>query len=347
MRIFKKYKVLLFLVLCMVLNSILCFLIEPANGSSDTMWREYFREKEIDTIFIGSSLCSATFDPLIFNERLGVKSFNLGTPMQPLNQNLKAVKTALRDHDIKTVIIGMGFFVFQEEPFTEAEVTFEKELARNIGGIQGIVKGIEYTFSEEVRGTEKSINYWFPWIYNKEGYELSLFKKNVTSKLAMFRGENQTEASKKGYRPYEGMVDLTNIAFENSAVINKNPLQQKQLDKFEELIKYCKEKKVDVFVVNTPHPKFDVLSYDLSYEEYSRMIQMICEKNEVDYYDFSLVKEELFPSDNKYYYDYEHLNYEGSQLFCEMLCDFMIRRENGESMDGYFYSIEEFFYKEK
>lgn len=108
---FKKYKFLLFLAGICMLNSVLCFLIEPARGSSATMWEEYYKETEIDTIFIGSSLCSASFDPQIFDEKLGVKSFNMGTPMQPLDQNLTALETAFEEHQIDTVVIGMGFFI--------------------------------------------------------------------------------------------------------------------------------------------------------------------------------------------------------------------------------------------
>lgn len=348
MRIFEKYKLLLFLVVTCILNSIMSFLIEPANGSSDTMWREYYQEEEIDMIFIGSSLCSATFDPQIFDERLGVKSFNLGTPMQALEQNRTALETALKDHEIKTVVIGMGFFVFQEDSFDEAEVTFEKELARNKGGIDGVVKSLEYIFSEDVRGTEKSLNYWFPWIYNKEGYSFELMTKNVHSKMELLKSGEQIENSQKGYRPYTGNVDTDKAAEENSFLTYSQTLQEDLLDKFESILELCKEEEVDVLVINTPHPDFDILSYGSElYEEHTSLIKTICEKNAVDYYDFSLAKEKIFDDDDTYYYDYEHLNYEGSQIFCHQLCDFMIRRQNGEEVEKDFYSVEEYFKKQK
>ena len=46
-------------------------------------------------------------------------------------------------------------------------------------------------------------------------------------------------------------------------------------------------------------------------------------KSELEYYDFSLVKPELFEKKNYYFADFEHLNYEGSQKFSEMLCEFL------------------------
>ena len=74
-----------------------------------------------------------------------------------------------------------------------------------------------------------------------------------------------------------------------------------------------------------------------------RLTDCLFGKYNVDYYDFSLAKPEIYEADEKDYYDYEHLNYEGSQKFCRMLSAFLERRAKGEEMDGYFYSVNEFF----
>lgn len=349
MRIFKKVQFLFFIACVCVINGILSFLIEPANGSSDTMWEEYYQEEEIDTVFIGSSLCSAAFDPYIFNERLGVKSFNMGTPMQALEQNITALETAFEEHQIDTVVIGMGFFVFQEDSYEEAELTFEKALARKKGGIEGFLKSMEYIYSEDVRGTEKSVNYWFPWIYNKENYSLDIIKKNVSTKITMLKEHGQIKNnmlegdSAKGYRPYEGVVDYHNTEDVNSYHTYEQKLQERLLQKFESLLTICKENEADILVVNTPHPDFDVLSCYEMYEENTKMISSICEKYGAEYYDFSLAKSEIFEDKEEYYYDYEHLNYEGSQAFGNALCDFIIKRNNGEAVKQYFYTAEEYF----
>lgn len=349
MRIFKRSKCLVFLLIVYVMNSLMSFLIEPVYGSSDTMWTEYYQEEEIDTIFIGSSLCSATFDPQIFNQKLGVKAFNMGTPMQALEQNITAVETALEEHKINTIVIGMGFFVLQEEPFEEAEVTFEKALARKKGGVEGFLKSLEYVSSENVFQTEKSINYWFPWIYNKEGYALDVIMRNVNTKWGVMQAgfqkdaENQVSGSRKGYRPYEGHVDYTNYSDTNSFNMYQQKLLEESLDKFERLLSLCKESDVDVLVINTPHPDFDIMSCREVYEENTKLVNEICEKYEAEYYDFSLSKQEVFEDKKEYYYDFEHLNYEGSQAFCNELCDFMLNRAKGEEMKSYFYSVEEYF----
>lgn len=347
MRIFKKYRFLLFVVLTILINNVMSFLLEPANGSSDTMWREYYQEEEIDTIFIGSSLCSASFEPQVFDEQLGVKSFNMGTPMQALDQNITAVGTAFEDHEIKTVIIGMGFFVLQEEIFEEAELTFEKELARNKGGLEGFLSSIKYIYSEGAVNAEKSLNYWFPWLYNKEAYSWDIIKRNVTSKIniMMDNQEDATAVSLKGYRPYEGYIDYSDIGVENSFCVYEQTLKSDNLQKFEKLLQMCKEEKVDVLVINTPHPTFDVISCRESYADNTNIVKALCETYDVDYYDFSLLKEDIFYISPEMFYNFEHLNYEGSVYFSRILSEFMRDRTAGKTVDSYFYSVEEFMQK--
>ena len=84
MRIFKTIRPLAYLAVFLVMNACLSFVLEPARGSSELMWKQYYKEKEIDTIFIGSSLCLTSFDPYIFDETMGTKSFNMGTPLQAM-----------------------------------------------------------------------------------------------------------------------------------------------------------------------------------------------------------------------------------------------------------------------
>lgn len=340
-----------FLAVFFLLNSFLSFLIEPAYGSSDVMWKSFFHEEEIDTIFVGSSLCSASFDPNIFNEKLGVKSYNMGTPMQSLTQNITAVETALEEHEIKNIIIGIGFFVLQEEAHEPAALTFEKELARNKGGMKGFLESMEYVFGESAREKEQSINYWFPWIYNKEEYSLAYIKKNVATKKEMLSAQMKAEteglglSETKGYGPYYTYLDYTQIGDNNSYVMYQQTLREEQLQEFDKLLSICQKSGADVLVVNTPHPDFDVKACREVYQMNTEILQNICEKYDVEYYDFSLVKAELFEKKDNYFADFEHLNYEGSQAFSEMLCEFMQKWQNGENMQMYFYSVEEYMEK--
>lgn len=283
----------------LILNMLLSFLLEPARGASEIMWEGYYKEEELDTVFIGSSLCQGTFDPYVFNRRLGVKSYNMGTPLQAMPQTVKALETALKDHDIKTVIFGMGFSTLKLEALAEAELTFEKARTRKLGGIEGV--------------KEKILN------------------------------TSESQIPTKGYQNHKGDV----LNYDNRWELNTYRyydarLNAEMMEEFERLMKICNQHEVDLIVVNTPHPYFDVIACYESYESNQDEVKALCEKYDADYYEFNLAKPEVFVTRPEYYSDYEHLNWEGSQAFCEQLCDFLIRRANGEKMEAYFYSVDEF-----
>lgn len=352
MRFFTKYRFLRFGVAVCILNIAASFLIEPANGSSETMWKEYYQEEEIDTIFVGSSVCSADFAPDIFDERLGVKSFNMGTPAQEIEQTIRAVEVAFAEHEIETVIYGMGFFSLQNSMGEEPEMTFVKALSREQGGLKGLKTNLGYLFSEDVKTKEMSVRYLFPWTYNHVDYTPDAVVANMWEKFNPTIAEADMESTErknwrleKGFRPFTGMVDENEIWSMNSYRIYRQKFENESIRYFKQLLALCKEHDVDLVVINSPHPAYDVVScYDV-YETQHEQVKSICESYGVDYYDFSLAKPELFAIRNNYFYDFEHLNYQGVQVFSNAVCDLLEKREKGESLEDSFYSVEEFMTK--
>ena len=207
MQILKRIKPLAFVFVLMLLNSLLNFLIVPARGASGIMWQEYYQEEEIDTIFVGASFCAATFDPYIFNKEIGVKSFNMGTPLQAIEQTISAVETAIEDYKLETIVIGMGFFSLQQNSYDKAEMTFERAKAEKKSGIAGVLEGFRYILSEDIRGTEKSINYMFPWLYNQGEISWEAIYRNVVAKINAYNTSEENGLSKKGYSYYDGILD--------------------------------------------------------------------------------------------------------------------------------------------
>ena len=342
MQIFKWIKPLSFLFAIIIVNSLLTFLIVPVRGASGTMWEEYYQEDDLDTIFIGASFCAATFEPYIFNEQLGVKSFNLGTPLQAIGQTMSAVETVTKDFEINTIIIGMGFFSLQQGSYDKAELTFERAKAEKKGGIEGILEGFNYVFSEEVRGTEKSIQYFLPWLYNQEEVSLSFISKNVAAKMEEVKRKEGNMVSRKGYRYYDDIVDYKTKWERNSYEYYSQKLDAELMRQFAELLVICKKNAKNVIVVNTPHPTYDVVSCYETYAANEKQVNTLCESYGVAYYNFSLVKPEFFELKDEYFYDFEHLNKDGSEAFCKALCEFLERKKSGEEMESYFYTVEEY-----
>lgn len=338
-----------FLIVLLGVNLLLSFMLEPAKGASESMWKGYYEEESLDMIFVGSSLCQGTFDPYIIDEYLGVNSYNMGTPLQAVPQSVRAIEVALEEHDIKTVIYGVGFSTLKYEGMMEAELTFEKARIKQKGGMEGLLEGVQYLFSEEMRNDEKSINYLFPWLYNREELSLDNIIGNVKLKIRQqqikYSGGTIEENSQfyKGYLNYPGVVfNYDNVWETNSDRYYGADLNTEMMEALEEMLILCNEKDVELIVVNTPHPFFDVVACYEFYEQNDKEVKSLCEEYGVDYYDFSLAKPEIFQVKSEYYSDYEHLNLEGAEAFSQQLCDFLSRRAEGEDMESYFYSVDEF-----
>ena len=349
MRIFKWIKKIRYLIVFLIINMLLSFFLEPARGASEMMWGGYYAQEEIDTIFVGSSLCQGTFDPVIFDERLGTKSYNMGTPSQALPQTLKALEVALEDHDIKTVIFGMGYSSLKLDALEEAELTFERARVQQKGGLEGIKAAISYLYSEDVREDENSINYFFPWLYNRDEISKEMVLYNISEKWKeikdYFSGNRSQDqfSSFKGYQsPGDDVVNYDNRWELNTYRYYESELDAEMMDDFEEMLALCNEKGVDMIVVNTPHPYFDIITCYEFYEDNKKEVEALCEEYGVDYYDFNLAKPEIFETKANYYRDYEHLNEFGAKAFCERMCDLLLRRDNGDNFEGEFYTVEEF-----
>ena len=349
MRIFKYVKSVSFILVLVAVNLLLCFLIEPEGGASKRMWAGYYAEENLDTIFVGSSLCQQTFIPEIFDKELGIKAYNMGTPSQAIPQTRRAIEVALSEHDIKTVIFGMNFSSLKYDPIPEAEMTFESARARQKGGMKGALATLSYIFSEDVRGDEDSINFLFPWLYNFEDYTVETMKKNATEKIAELKEEiatgvvDETDGLLKGFRNDDRSVfNYDNMWVTNSYWNYEAYFSSDMLAEFEEMLQYCNENGIELILVNTPQPAFDLVACHEYYEKNERRLLGICEQYGVDYYDFSLAKPEIYEINAKHFCDNEHLNRQGAEDFCYKLCEFLGRRANGEELDEYFYSVEEF-----
>ena len=349
MQIFKVIKGVAYLGVLIIMNLSLSFLLEPARGDSELMWEQYYKEKEIDTVFIGSSLCQSSFDSYIFDAKLGVKSFNMGTPLQAMPQTVKALEVAIADHDIKTVIFGMGFSTLKYEPVEEAELTFEKARARKKGEISCVIEGIKYMYAEGIRDDEKSVNYLFPWLYNREGFAPSTMKQNATQKIKRLMEKLQGIEPEENQDYHKGYVNelYHTVDYDYkwdgcSYRFYDQEFNQDMMQEFEKLINICKQNRIDLIVVNTPHPTFDVISCYEFYDSNENEFKALCEEHEIDYYDFSLAKPEIYDAPPENYADHEHLNKQGAKYFSEQLSIFMMRRAEGEDLEHYFYDAEEF-----
>ena len=306
------------------------------------MWNGYYEMKDLDTIYVGSSICQSTFKPSILDEQLGTKSYNMGTPAQPIDLTYVAVKTAIEEHDIESVIFGFGYFTFSTKNSRQAEAAFLQARNQHLGLWDRLTSNLEYMLSKENIGESVSINIVFPWVNNHVKLHAGEILNNINQKINGAEGEETDSNVERGYQAYTGVMNYDEIGDKNTKSYYQPEFFGSTVNKMKAICKLCQENDVELIVVNTPRPVFDITSYGEEYYTTYLWLKDFFEEQGASYYDFNLAKPEIFVSKPEYYYNFEHLNDVGATAFCNDFSEFLKRRENGEDFENSFYNWEEY-----
>ena len=99
----------------------------------------------------------------------------------------------------------------------------------------------------------------------------------------------------------------------------------------------CEENGAKLMVIIHPmHTGF--MLYHPDYIPYNASLMRFCEENGITCYNFAYAKPEFIPNLDGYFFDYDHMNAEGSQILSEAFADFFNRCVAGEDVSGLFYA---------
>lgn len=342
-------KLTVFIAIFILINQILSFVLIPIGGASEMMWNDYYEMEDLDTLYVGSSVCLRTFNPYILDEKLGTNSFNMGTPSQPIDLTYLAIKTAIEEHDIERVIYGFGYFNLTTLNSQQSEAAFLQARNQKEDLFSRIMSNGSYIFAKENIGKSRSLNFIFPWVYNHVPFHMGDIKKNILGKLQgkserenfMVNDEVRTYVG-RGFGYYNGVVDYNAKEQENSKMYYYGEFFQEALDEMDAICDLCEENNIELIIVNTPRPTFDILCYGEEYYDIYLELKNYFSDRNVSYYDFNFAKEEIFKSKPEYFFNFEHMNKEGADAFSEAFAVFMQKYENGENLEKYFYNWDEY-----
>ena len=340
----KILKGIAFIAILLGVNLIMTFALVPANGASEVMWNDYYEMEELDTIYIGSSVCLRSFNPFILDEKLGTNSFNMGTPSQPIDLTYLALQTALEEHEIERVYFGFGYFNLTMPNSQQSEAAFLQARNQRMGVWERLETNLSYILKKENIGDSVSVNFMFPWVYNHVQLQVGDIIQNVKAKLAGSSTENLSMVNDemrnyvgRGFGYYKGVLDYDNIGNENSVTYYYGEFKPDLMQKMDEICALCKENDVELVIINTPRPTFDVLAYGEEYYDTYLWLKDYLAERGAKYYDFNFVKSEVFDSRPEYYFNFEHLNQEGADEFSRCFAEFEQMRKQNHEVEQCFY----------
>lgn len=329
---FRKRLIAGFIVLLILLNYAAGFFMEPMVTAADVMWQDFRRQKQLDTVYVGSSFCRASFNPYIIDNILGTDSFNMGTSSQTIDESLISVRDAVRTYHVKTVIYGVGFYNFDAltNKNVNAKVGFRRAMEKSMSLPQALRSKWEFVTGRDEFSDPLSVNYFFPWLYNHIDFnDPDAYEDNIEYKLSG-KSVLQIAAQKEKFRFYrgkgflvkDGVIDYSNIEDTGKDLYDNHP-DPVTMRKMDELCRYCRENGVSLIVVQTPKTAVDVTSYGEQYMRESRELEQFFAQRGAQYYDFNLIKPSVYQPQPDDFEDFEHLNEKGSSAFSTAFANFL------------------------
>jgi len=279
------------------------------------MWDDFYAQEEysLDLLFSGSSHAMESFDPEIFNERLNVKSFNLGTAAQKPETGYYILQQVLKNQQPKLVIFEaywavMGEDYYPKQAVENAEFIRDKALRRAL-------------LDDALNFRDKILfNFKSHWYRGEIATFWNLLKNGTASNPHRYY-------KKDGYVYSDTVFDTTELRYylEKTGKITLeklNTAKGSQVYYLKKSIELCQERGIEVLIVTAPLTPL-YMSYVDNYDEIHDVIQQIADKYGVEYLDYNIINEREKLFDNENFRDRSHLNYSGVQILNGHLCEYL------------------------
>lgn len=346
MRNFKAgLKCVVFLVLAAVIVSLGDFFFMPSGYVRFILHELNYSGEKYNCIVLGASHARNAVNPYILDEKLECSSFNLSIPSETLDDSYYLLKESNRNHEIKRVFLEIDFqywYELQKNDFKDSFIYYQMEPSP--------VK-IEYLAKNMMkRDFRASLCSWTTYIdrYKGVGEKIALKRTKAykdydisavpyTQANGPYKGKGYFEIQPSGHNGKSGLRRYRWY---------KDSMCSDTVKVFKKLVRYCKKNDIELVCFTAPITSAAAYANDI--DEFSREFAALASEAEVVYYDFNLIKKEIFSLWNEDFGDWDgHMTGDTPDRFTRLLADVVNSGENQEGMSAqWFYkSYEELYEK--
>ena len=344
------FRAIIFVIVFIMINYVLTFVVVPKGDISRKVMREmYSQTEDMDVVFAGASLSQRDINPYIMDKELDCKTFDYPFDYQMYTGTYYSLKELFDYHKPKLVVVTTeqtNFTTKGEKPIVYLSTA---------PYMKSFFNEVQYYFAASAQDGSY-LDRLFPW----RGYHVASIQdlvKNIYGKLdpsyTNYPQSGQVEAfanNKSGYigkgaikvnpSDSKGTINYDNL---KSSHDNRNisDIQEQNVEYLKKISELCKANNCKLILLSPPAPVYQVLRVK-NYFEFDNEIAKIAKNLNIEYYDYNLIKPELFRLKGDYFSDGEHLNSQGAESFSESLANFLKLRQKGEDMSKYFYTPEEY-----
>lgn len=284
------------------------------------------KDSNYDTVILGDSHTKCAIDPNIIDEEAGLNSVNMAINGATVKDMYYILLESCRDNDIKNVVLDVDYLYWmspqEEGTFNECFV-YNQLPASSYVRYKYILDNLNKLDIRNVLAHRTSYS-----------FETSTVKNNISLKLnsdfwnGTIFATNQIKESScnsgKGYMPVADTCVTNDMEAELCAYdfLSTTTIADCRINYFEEIKEYCDENEINLICITSP---ITPTSYEcLCYEQVNETMEAFFENENVTYYDFNLLKEDVLDRTKDDYVDNEgHMGITLSEEYSTFLGEFL------------------------
>lgn len=303
---------------------------EPWNH---ILWNSFYKQDNIDNIFIGSSHVYCDVNPFILDEINGMNNFDLSAGSLTLSASYYLLREANRVYDLKNAYVEL-YYVPNTGPNSADSETTIKNNWRTIPYLKPSMNKWEYVSSTV--DSSRYIETLIPFVRYRSrlfdgGYINSVRDKKNTEEWKNYEFIEEadagvTEYMQKGFNRSDYTIESSNAYLYRTQVNleTEGLLTEDNCEYIQKIIDYCKSENINIKFFVSPIYETQVLS-SRDYDAYYQQVFDTINSNNVELYDFNLCKAEYLDiMHQQYFKDNGHMNEAGAEIFTPFLWSVLV-----------------------
>lgn len=270
------------------------------TGDSTTIINGFYEEEKnsLDVIFIGSSNCFCTVNPLILYDKYGITSYDFASSSQPMNISLLYLKEALKTQHPKVVALEANMLVGNGP-----QNATESALRWGYTDIPLSVNKLGCIYQSLGKVDAEYMSYVFPMLFYHNRW------KELTKSDYTYFMEDKWNPT-KGYLMTDE-VSKTPIDFSEYQLEGAAHVDEENLECLKEMIAICRKQGIELMLFKSPRQEW--------YSFHTEAVQQIADEQGVPYIDYNTLVDDIGLNGETDFRDEEHLNNQGAAKVTEHL----------------------------
>ncbi|SEW34295.1 hypothetical protein [[Clostridium] fimetarium] len=337
MRKSKKLLVtIVFLTVFIIANSILNFTLVPP-GLTRIILHELESNNDYKCVILGTSHGSYGIDPDIVSQQLGKKTINLCIGGEYLKDSYYLLKRTYETNTPELIVLDVDFQYLINVPKNSVSANFIYNAYPNT------IDKVSY-FKNKILKMEYRATL-FPWMDYRDNYSnvINIAKTKLGSDYNNYSAKAVNMYKQDVYHGrgfvYRNHLDSSKTDKMSNMIWNVSKVDQESIKYLKKIIDLCDSNNTKIIMITTPI-SVDTIKHSLNeFDKSYTYLSNLAEANNIDYYNFSLVKESVFSRSLDDYWDYDgHMYGDAAQRFSLVLGKLLKESEVGKvEISNYLY----------